>query len=1375
MKPRLFKFRLLTISYVLFIFCICTAFVFGDEKTTHKISSVHEVTKPFVKQATSVAALDAFDFNDGTCQEWTVDGPRDEDGDGPFSSHFSHSWADPVSYPTLGLADPIGNNNGSYKICNVMGHGITNPGATYWYMYWISPDLSTNSVWQNASGYAVNILNYMELTGAAPGVHLEVWVILFVTVYDHDQSRNRYFSAFTSYQQIQNWAQNPAWIEKSFNFSSVFSTVPNHTVKEIYIGVRGKMANYFEGGIYIDEAVPLGGSGSPEISLNLDNIDFGMFDNSMNFDISNTGEGTLSWTVTEQPEEPWITSISPSSGAGDATVAVTVDRNQLSENSETGTLLVASNGGNEELTITVARDTISQWFRTDIETKLLADDGQEGDSFGYAAAISGDYAVVGAYNNDNDNGIDAGAVYIFKRNGNSWNQQQKLIAPDGAAEDLFGYSVDISGDYILVTSAWDDDAGAKSGSAYIYKHDGTVWNMQQKISASDAGEDNRFGINAAISGEFVIVGAFFDNDFGYRSGSAYIYERTGTTWVEREILYASDADTNDWFGVSVSIDGDYAAVGSRFDTNENGKTAGGVYIFQRQGVDWIQQQKVIASDGSAADHFHKNAIHGDYLVVGAYDDDDNGMDSGSIYVFKRDGTNWVEQERHTASDASIYDKFGADVAIYENRIVAGASWNRDHGGKSGSIYIFTNNGTSWSETEKIIASDGDAGDIFGNPVDIDKNYTIVGARNDDDKGENAGAAYIYCLPFIQGAPVLSVSPTTIDFGTTDTNHSIQITNTGSSVLTWDIAVQGSSPWIKSITPSSGTGNSYVIITVDRTLLKSISDVGTLTVSSNGGSQDVTLLIAKEAGTLPDSWNFSTNTGNSATIVLPTTANPNIDGVELQNGDYIGVFTPAGLCCGWKQWQGTNISLPTWGDNDQTSEIDGFQSGELIYYRVYRLSEAKEWDVVETAYSQGNGNYSPNAFIVLSKFDVTSQRCLMINFAAGWNMFSTNVAPDDPNIATVMSPVVGQVIIVKNGNGQTYIPVYGINDIGSMVYDAGYQAYFTDPISLEVCGTPLNSNMPINLPLGWSLVSYLPTVPIDAAIALSTISSQLIIAKNNDGQTYIPAYGINDIGNMQSGQGYQLYLNAAGVLIYETGSLLKLQELAKPAIEHFTFVSNTGENATLVVTSDINPRYSDGSSLEIGDEIGVFTSDGLCCSAVVWTGDNKAISVWGNNSQTTEVDGFTAGDTFRVRIWNKASDTEYTATVSYQSGNPVVYQANGFSVLTQLIAELSSVDVERPETALLPTTFNLSQNYPNPFNSETFISYQISEKTTVELNIFDLQGRYIRTLVNENKEVGRYSVSWDGRDQSGNLVPSAVYLYRLKATDVLFSKKMILLK
>ena len=180
------------------------------------------------------------------------------------------------------------------------------------------------------------------------------------------------------------------------------------------------------------------------------------------------------------------------------------------------TLLTISSG--------VFGQTIADFFPD--ESKLTASDGAEFDEFG-RVSISGDYAVIGAYGDD-DNGNRSGSAYIFERDGaGNWSETQKLTASDGAGFDQFGSSVSISGDYAVIGASYDSDDGFNSGSAYIFERNGAgVWSETQKLTASDAAEFDYFGV-VSISGDYAVIGAYWDDDNGNNSGSAYVFERDG--------------------------------------------------------------------------------------------------------------------------------------------------------------------------------------------------------------------------------------------------------------------------------------------------------------------------------------------------------------------------------------------------------------------------------------------------------------------------------------------------------------------------------------------------------------------------------------------------------------------------------------------------------------------------------------------------------------------------------------------------------------------------------------------------------------------------------------------------------------------------------
>jgi len=359
------------------------------------------------------------------------------------------------------------------------------------------------------------------------------------------------------------------------------------------------------------------------------------------------------------------------------------------------------------------------------QAKLMASDGAAYDMFGGRVAIDENTIVAGAF----------GSAYVFTRTGTTWMEQAKLTGSDSAWGDNFGDSVAIAGETIVVGAYGDDtDNGNNSGSAYVFTRTGTTWTEQAKLTASDGTAEDRFGSSVDIDGETIVVGALGDDDNGYYSGSAYVFTLTGTTWTEQTKLTASDAAEGDFFGTSVAIAGPTVVVGAIFHDAS--------YVFTRTGTTWTEQAKLTGNDrfgGSVA-------IDENTIVVGAYGDDDNGFFSGSAYVFTHTDTTWTEQAKLTASDGAGSDYFGISVAVAGDTIVVGAYYDDDNGSASGSTYVFTRTGTTWTEQTKLTASDAADGDSFGDSVAIAGETIVVGAYGDDtDNGDSSGSAYIYVL------------------------------------------------------------------------------------------------------------------------------------------------------------------------------------------------------------------------------------------------------------------------------------------------------------------------------------------------------------------------------------------------------------------------------------------------------------------------------------------------------------------------------------------------------------------------------------------------------------------------------------------------------
>ena len=347
------------------------------------------------------------------------------------------------------------------------------------------------------------------------------------------------------------------------------------------------------------------------------------------------------------------------------------------------------------------------------------------------------------------------SAYIFRQEGSGWIQQIKLKAFDAEIDDYFGSSVSISGDYAIVGAPWDDDY---TGSAYIFKRDGTGWTHQAKLTAGDGEVYDEFGTSVSISRDYVVVGAWGNDNY---TGSAYIFTREdlpdGTEqWTEQAILAAGDGEEDDEFGWSVSISGDDVIIGADGDDEYTGSA----FIYRRDGTDWNLQKRLTAGDADAGDSFGLSvSIDGDYAVVGAYDADaGNVYESGAAYIFRRDGAGWVEQAKITASDAKEGDEFGVSVAIDGDYVVVGDdNANSDNLRDSGAVYIFKRQGTGWLEQAKITAGSADEGYDFGYSVSLSGPYAIVGDYyGNSDEIDESGAAYIFSIESYVGRPFITV-------------------------------------------------------------------------------------------------------------------------------------------------------------------------------------------------------------------------------------------------------------------------------------------------------------------------------------------------------------------------------------------------------------------------------------------------------------------------------------------------------------------------------------------------------------------------------------------------------------------------------------------
>ena len=290
--------------------------------------------------------------------------------------------------------------------------------------------------------------------------------------------------------------------------------------------------------------------------------------------------------------------------------------------------------------------------------------------------------MVGALQADHGGATDAGAIYVFVRTGTTWTQQAKLTAPDAAADDQFGFLVAVSGDTLVAGSHLDDNPnGAEAGSVYVFSRSGATWTMAQKLIAPDGAADDRFGFPVALDGATLAVGSYRnDTAGGVDAGSVYVFVRSGASWAMEQKLTAPDGATDDQFGRWVSVSGDTLAVGSILDDNANGTDAGSAYVFVRAGGAWTLQQK-LGPEGAESDQFGRSvAVSSDTLAVGAYLDDSPGAATpGRPSSSCARGRPGQQHFKLSAADGAASDLFGRVVAFSRSGVLVGpreAIWQR---------------------------------------------------------------------------------------------------------------------------------------------------------------------------------------------------------------------------------------------------------------------------------------------------------------------------------------------------------------------------------------------------------------------------------------------------------------------------------------------------------------------------------------------------------------------------------------------------------------------------------------------------------------------------------------------------------------------------
>jgi len=342
--------------------------------------------------------------------------------------------------------------------------------------------------------------------------------------------------------------------------------------------------------------------------------------------------------------------------------------------------------------------------------------------FGSSIAMWEDLAIIGAAY-DSDLGNASGSAYVYRRSGDIWVEEAKLLAADGAADDKFGFSVALEGDLAVIGTCED----SYTGSAYVFRHDGDHWVEEAKLLSPDPRISELFGYAVAIREGTVIVCSPQDNVSAPGNGAVYLFEHNGAEWDSTAVITASNPEYCYGFGWACSWSDDRMIIGAANHSGA-GMWAGAAYVFRLDGDVWIEESMLLASDGVESANFGTSvSISGDRALVGAPRQWVSGMCTGAAYIFRHDGSGWMEEAVLTGADAGHNQEFGEWVAIEGDVALVAKPLNPNQE----CTYLFQWSGTEWVETTSLQPAVRTSRDGFGTAIALRDGVILVGDPEHD--------------------------------------------------------------------------------------------------------------------------------------------------------------------------------------------------------------------------------------------------------------------------------------------------------------------------------------------------------------------------------------------------------------------------------------------------------------------------------------------------------------------------------------------------------------------------------------------------------------------------------------------------------------------
>lgn len=955
----------------------------------------------------------------------------------------------------------------------------------------------------------------------------------------------------------------------------------------------------------------------------------------------------------------------------------------------------------------------------------------------------------------------------------------------------FGCSVALSKSFAIVGAYYDVSlypCANGNGSVYIFPIDGTGVPSLDEFIRIDSGcypLQPSFGFSVSIFdasySETVLVGAPTYYQYGLedvtRTGSAHIFwrhEGGENNWGEQAILLAEDGDYRDYFGLSVSISGENAIVGAPGD-DDSGNASGSAYIFSRNNggaFNWGEVAKLTASDGAERDYFGWSvSISGETVIVGAKGDDDNGDASGSAYIFSQNHggiNNWGQVAKLTANDGTERDFFGQAVSIgpipfeslegeqYRNGEIAiiGAYCDDDNGANSGSAYVFSrNNGgvDNWGEVAKLTASDGAAGDYFGNSVSFSDGTATIGTNNFD------GSVYIYEVgEFFNSSLDFDGADDIVDCGN---DASLDLTN-AFTIESW-LYYSGGEVYPRIIDKAP----SYVFY------IKASNQ----RFRFGGTSGGITTQVAFDDYVIPlNTWihaalTYEDNAEHMMNLYINGTlvsTNSTFSGSLDTNTEPMTIGNRPDTNLGF---DGMLDELRIWNDvrtateiqENMNTEIDANDEANLIaYYNFNRLNG----DILNDFKNNNDGTLTnmntTEDWVVSGAFTTWTG-----SFDTDWdtNVNWTNGVPDgSPTSNAGIPDVNNDPVLSANqsvnhlvvGSGSGIDPGSNILSVGGNLHDfAGVFSSGTFNCDGEtpqvICGDAEFNNLTINNSSGVTLGS-----PI-------SVSGQLTLT---DGHIQTDASNILTLGPSATVSGGSDASYVRGPLERQTSSTGSYDfPVGQNPYRPVTLRPSTDAAATFKVQ-----YFAEGYgtyNLEASDLYSVSTTEYWDITQT--SGDQGLDSLklaWGGTGPGYDVEHLTLAH-WSGNEWQEAGRIDWNG--DFASDGCAIVDPPSLSPWTFGGSNSDQLGID---DSLIPDRYFLDLPYPNPFNASLKIPYELPKKSHTTIDIYDLQGRNAATLLSKEMNAGYHSITWNA-----NSFSSGIYIVVFTSEDYHLSRKIILLK